>query len=199
MEKEYCVYCHIAPNEKQYIGITCQKPNDRWCGGKGYEHNTHFSRAIKKYGWDAFKHIILFSGLSKEDASRLEKKLIREYNTQNQNKGYNIEPGGFGGGHPTSDETKLKISKANKGKPCPEHQKKYLSKLNKGKIPTNLKAVHAKNQKPVDQLDINGNYITSFPSIRIAGKKCKVSENGIGLCCRGVNKTCGGYMWRFSV
>jgi len=198
MEKEYCVYCHISPSGKRYIGITCQRLNDRWCNGKGYEYNEHFARAIKKYGWDAFQHIVLFEGLSREQASLIERKLIKQYKSNDGRYGYNIADGGFDGGHPTTEETKRKISEAKKGKPCPEHQKKWLSEINKGIIPTNLDAVHAKNQKPVDQLDINGNYIASFPSIRIAGIECNASENSIGLCCRGVYKTAGGYKWRFS-
>ena len=34
--KKYCVYKHIFPNNKVYIGVTCQKPEYRWRNGKGY-------------------------------------------------------------------------------------------------------------------------------------------------------------------
>lgn len=198
MENKYSVYCHISPSGKRYIGITKKAPAKRWNYGHGYTNNEHFTRAIKKYGWDSFQHIIICDGLSMKDASAMEIELIKEYDTTDQSKGYNIALGGINEGQQFSTQIREKISKAKRGKPCPEWQKKHLSEINKGKTPTNLDEIHAGNQKPVDQLDMDGNHIASFPSIRIAGRECGVPENGIGLCCRGVNKTSGGYKWRFS-
>ncbi len=37
--KKYCVYMHTAPNGKVYIGITSQKPSQRFGRGRGYWHN----------------------------------------------------------------------------------------------------------------------------------------------------------------
>lgn len=193
----FCVYCHISPSNKRYIGITSKRPNDRWVNGNGYKYNQYFYRAITKYGWDSFKHIILFDGLTREEASRKERELIREYDTTNKSKGYNIASGGFDGGHPTSEETKRKISDAKRGKPCPEHQKKWLSKINKGKIPTNLDAVHEGNRKRVCQFDMDGNYLATYPSIRIAAKTCGIHEATVGNCCRRVIRSAGNYIWRF--
>lgn len=195
---KYCVYCHISPSNKRYFGITCQKVNDRWVNGHGYKYNEHFYRAITKYGWDAFKHEILFEGLTREEASEKERELIQKYDTTNQSKGYNIAMGGFGGGHPTSEETKRRISEAKRGKPCPEYQKKRLSMVNKGKMPTNIDAIHISARKTVCQYDLNGNYIATYPSIRIAGRTLGINENGIGLCCRGHNNTAGGFKWKFA-
>lgn len=199
MENCWCVYCHISPSGKRYIGVTSKKPEKRWNYGYGYHGNSHFERAIRKYGWDSFQHIIMLEGLTMEEASEMEIALIQKYDSTNKEKGYNISLGGINEGQVFSQETKDKISKAKRGKPCPQWQKEHLAVLNKGKIPANLDDIHKKNQKPVDQLDADGNYIATYPSIRIAGKECNVPENGVGLCCRGVNKTCGGYRWRFSV
>lgn len=33
-ERNYLVYCHIFPNGKRYIGVTGQKPYDRWQAGR---------------------------------------------------------------------------------------------------------------------------------------------------------------------
>ena len=77
----YKVYIHKFPNGKAYIGITRQEPKIRWGGGNGYVRNEYMHRAIKKYGWENIEHIILFDGLSEEDACEIEKSLIKKYRT----------------------------------------------------------------------------------------------------------------------
>lgn len=198
MEKKFCVYCHISPSGKRYIGITSKKPEKRWNYGFGYHGNSHFTKAIKKYGWNAFQHIVLCEGLTMKEASAMEIELIRKYDTTNHDKGYNVSPGGMNEDQVYSAEIGRKISDAKRGKPCPEQQKKHLSMLNKGKMPTNIDDIHKQRQKRVNQYDIDGNYIATYPSIRIAGRECNVSENGIGLCCRGHFKKSGGYVWKFA-
>lgn len=94
----YYVYKHTSPNGKIYIGIT----NDikrRWQGnGREYlKSSPHFAEAIKLYGWDNIKHEILNQNVSKNKAEELEKQYIKEYDTQNPKKGYNIAEGGTGG------------------------------------------------------------------------------------------------------
>lgn len=70
----WTVYAHIAPNGKMYVGITSQKPENRWRNGlSGYNSNDHFCNAIRKYGWENFQHEIIASGLTIEEASNMEK------------------------------------------------------------------------------------------------------------------------------
>lgn len=64
----YCVYLHTSPTNKYYVGITKQNPLKRWANGRGYCKNKHFYKAILKYGWDNFKHEIVFSGITKDEA-----------------------------------------------------------------------------------------------------------------------------------
>lgn len=197
MEKNYCVYCHVSPAGKRYVGVTSKKPSKRWQNGRGYKYNSHFFTAIKKYGWDNFQHIILQENLTREEASEEERRLIEEYESTNPEKGYNISTGGAHGGHPTSEEAKAKISKANKGRPCPEYQKRHLSKLNKGIIPTNLDDLHRKREKPVDQFDRDGNFIKTHPSMRKAARVLGINENSVACCCRGIYMTAGGFVWKY--
>jgi len=91
----YYVYCHISPNNKYYIGITGQKPENRWRKeGKGYQHQILFWRAIQKYGWDNFEHKILYSNLTKEEACEKEQYLITYYKSNDSKYGYNCSIGG---------------------------------------------------------------------------------------------------------
>lgn len=109
MSENYTVYMHRFPNGKVYIGITCQKPEYRWGQGSHYQNQPLIFNAIVKYGWDNIKHIILFEGLSKEDAEEKEINLIAAYDSTNREKGYNIENGGNSAGK-HSKETIEKMS-----------------------------------------------------------------------------------------
>lgn len=98
--QRYTVYRHTAPNGKVYIGITSMEPEKRWNNGYAY-----FMNAIRKYGWDNFKHEILFVGLSKEEAERKEIELIAQCRSDEKAHGYNVEHGGNSSGK-MSEETK---------------------------------------------------------------------------------------------
>lgn len=95
MNGAYCVYKHTTPCGKVYIGITRRDPNVRWRkNGTGYQSSPHFYAAIKKYGWDAIKHEIIQTGLSRLEAGEIEKALIAQYNSTDRRYGYNQTYGG---------------------------------------------------------------------------------------------------------
>ena len=107
---------HIFPNGKKYIGITCKKPNARWESGTGYKEGSPMRNAINKYGWDNIKHVILFEGLTQEEACNKEYELIKKYDTTNPLKGYNsCDGGGVTVGYHHTKESKEKMSKARIG------------------------------------------------------------------------------------
>ena len=130
MENNYTVYTHISPSNKRYVGITKVKVEERWRkNGEGYKTQI-FYRAIEKYGWDNFQHIIIAKGLTKEEAEWLEIELIKVWDTTNRDKGYNIVEGGnaFDGlqgelnpnyGKTHSEETRRKISEKAMGRTSP--------------------------------------------------------------------------------
>jgi hypothetical protein len=96
MSNNYVVYVHInKTNGKRYYGITSQRPERRWRNGEGY-NTQYFSRAINKYGWDGFDHIIIARGLTEEEAKWLEVEMIATHNTNDPKFGYNITSGGDG-------------------------------------------------------------------------------------------------------
>jgi group I intron endonuclease len=137
----YCVYIHKNKiNGKIYVGRTCKKLKTRsGPNGTHYSKNTRFGKAISKYGWDNFEHIILAKDLSKEEADRLEIYYIQKFKTQNEEFGYNMSSGGGnnGGGHPCNEETRQKIGDANRGKVRSEEFKQKISEIGKGRIPWN--------------------------------------------------------------
>lgn len=116
-EKKFCVYKHILPNGKSYIGLTCKKPEHRWGkGGSGYKGNVLFWRAIIKYGWDNISHEIVSKGVSKEEAIRIERDEIIKNGTKDPFRGYNLTDGGEGTrGFFPSEETRQKLSIARIG------------------------------------------------------------------------------------
>jgi len=109
----YLVYKHTSPSGKSYIGVT-NDYNRRSSQHRYYDWCPLLKAAIDKYGWDAFTHEIVASGLTDVEAGLLETKLIVEHNTLAPN-GYNITLGGGNRAH--TPETRRRISEAKKGKP----------------------------------------------------------------------------------
>lgn len=201
-------------NHKKYIGITCQKPSQRWRGGKGYKIGA-FKSAIDKYGWDNFEHIILFENLSKEEACLKEIKLINKYNTMNEKYGYNLcEGGNLTLGYHHTQEAKGKMSKAklgiyngNKnpmygktgilapmyGKHLTDEHKRKISEAKKGKANDYTKKMY----KKIDQYDLSGNLVQTWESISSIEKELKLKSTHISRVCRGKRKTTGGYVFKY--
>ena len=143
MDKKYIIYKHTVPNDKVYIGQTCQKPNKRFGrNGYGYRGSTLFYNAIQKYGWDNIRHEILFEDLTKEEANKIEIELISKYRSNEKEFGYNLQSGG--NTYCISEETKKKISEAKTGKKDSDETRKRKSEGHKGKF----------TEKQKEQLDI---------------------------------------------
>lgn len=114
----WTVYAHIAPNGKMYVGITKHTMNERWRHGDGYKHNVYFQRAIQKYGWNAFQHEIVASGLTREEAGHMERLLIEKLSLTDKRYGFNQTTGGEGAidGYTFSPETIERMKRSQKGK-----------------------------------------------------------------------------------
>lgn len=93
----FTVYMHVnKTNQKKYIGITSQKPEDRWGPNGCHYSNQYFAKAIRKYGWDGFDHYILCEGLEENEAKEMEIALIAEHSSNDSDFGYNCTIGGDG-------------------------------------------------------------------------------------------------------
>ena len=179
----YCVYIHTNKiNGKMYVGQTCQKPEERWNNGNGYlkkkengkYKNPHFAPAIIKWGWDNFKHEIIASNLTKEEANNFEMLLIKELKTQDNKYGYNICDGG-------------NFSNGNKGKQLSEEWKKKIGEPQKG--------ANNHNAKGINQYTKDGIFIRSWDCIMDASRELHIKNSDISRCCKGKLKSCGGYIW----
>lgn len=90
----FYIYVHTTPNNKKYVGVTKRQPEIRWGkNGEGYK-NQPFYCAIEEFGWDNITHEIVFSNLSENEAREKEIELIRLYNSQDKDCGYNVLKGG---------------------------------------------------------------------------------------------------------
>jgi hypothetical protein len=117
-------------NGKQYIGShSTDIINDGYLGSGRY-----FLKTVKKEGKENFKREIIKKCDSILEARNLEAINIEKYNTLYPY-GYNLSPkGGLGfNGAILSEETKQKISKANKGKIRTLEMRKNISEAGKGK------------------------------------------------------------------
>lgn len=205
MNKVYLIYGHRNKiNGKWYVGQTKKKPDARFgLNGHNYcfhvgEHNK-FARAIKKYGWDNFEHIILEEGIKEEDIDEREQFWIREKDSWKS--GYNSNEGGrqnhtmsdtararlsrdrkgsgnpmYGRKKPHSEETKIKISAGLTGRILSEESrkkiaesKKHLSAEARSNI-SNAKLGNNFRRRAVLQLDDSGNVIGEYSSMLLAAR-----------------------------
>jgi len=175
----YIVYKHTFPNGKIYIGITCRKPKLRWKNGNGYSSNIYMQNAINKYGWNNIKHEILKTGLTLNEACKLERQFINDFKSNEREFGYNIESGGTQGKE-ISDETRLKLSNA-------------------------IKKIRYKYSKKVYQYDLQGNFIKTWYCIADAVSALNLKEkarDAITECCKGSSSKClrltaYNYIWLY--
>lgn len=208
----YTVYRHISPTNKVYIGITGKKPTERWKSGYGYFGNKHFTSAIKKYGWGSFRHEILITGLTRENAEQLEKMLIKFYNSTNQKYGYNISHGGkSASGYSHTEEVKKKISSSLRGKKHteerienqrkaaldlwknPNHRNKMiLAHLGKNSGKDNVLSVK------VSQYDENMVFVAEYESMSEAERKTGTDHREISCCCKNNKKSKNGFYWKLA-
>lgn len=115
-------------------------------------------------------------------------------------------------GKKMSDEQKLKLSIAKKGKKqSPEHAAKsrlsavgfkhsqafkdICSRTHKGKIVSD--ETKEKMSKKVNQYTLEGVYIKTWKSISSVKEEGKIVTSHITACCKGKINSIGGFMWRY--
>lgn len=174
----YCVYIHRNKiNNKIYIGMTGQNPEQRWQNGRHYKTCPHFNRAIQKYGWENFEHIIFMNNLTYTQAEDIERKLIILFDAQNVNIGYNVKGGGTHGQH--SEETKEKIRMKAIGRKQSPQQCIQMSERVKGKNNPMAHKVMCLNTGQV------------FDTAKEAAEWCHRDKSCLCKCAKGKTSYCG--------
>lgn len=205
MQDTWCVYRHISPSNKVYIGITSRKPELRW-GHNGiyYKGCNKFYNAILKYGWDNIKHEILIDNASKEEACILEQMLISHYKRLGVS--YNITDGGEGriAKQPQEfcKEQSDRMKEAWRNNP-----EKYLNKRTTKGIRRSIEQIR-KRSTSVLQFSIDGEFIQRYESVTEASNVVGISAKAIRNCCNGgyycrnrdtyINvRQSGGFIWKW--
>lgn len=204
-------------HDKYYIGITSQKEvYDRWGKNGSSYKGQPFYRAIQKYGWENFEHIVITFLLEKEEACHLEKLLIQYFNSMNWEYGYNKSSGGENGYRIDSLVPILQFDlKYN-------FIAKYKSIADASNIlgikKTNISACCKKRQhssggyifeyedesvlnytitKKIKQYDLCGNYLSTFENISKASSKTNIGENIIYKALNKESHFGKGFLWTY--
>lgn len=210
------IYRHTyTVDGRSYIGQSIYSEQIRTKGHLKSKDSTHFHRAIRKYGWENFRTDILHENIDPMYLDDWEMYYISVYETLGV-KGFNMTAGGRGirgyrhtethknhlsdkmsgvnnpfYGRVHTTETRYMISESRIGEKNPNFGKPH-SEEHKNKIAES-------HLKPVEQWSSDGKtYIHTFDSITLAANVIGKSLTGISQCLRGVQKTSGGFTWKYS-
>lgn len=124
------IYQLISPSNKSYIGKTTQ-PLKKRLGQHSRFKDGGFAihGALRKYGLESFVVQELSRATTEEQLTNLEKLWIILLQSANPKYGYNLTWGGDGGSH--NEETKAKLSKAQKGVPNKPHSLETRQKMSR--------------------------------------------------------------------
>jgi len=188
-------------NGKCYAGQTKQ----RWVSQRWNGHRTRPDGILKfafaSHGLDKFEFSVICE-IPNEELNDREVREIAERRTLAPN-GYNLQTGG--GAYEQHEETKLRISEANKishtGVKLSEEHARRISEgqraspnmshprtdEQKERDKENKKAA----MKPVDQYTLDGTFVKTLESVRATG------VNGVRQCCSLKQRQAGGLVWRW--
>lgn len=182
----YSVYCHTNRiNGKKYVGITSQHVHARWDNGKHYSRHARFYSDILEFGWNSFDHDVVASGLSKEDAEKMEREMIDSLDLTNPKKGYNSNMSGIRTAH-HNEITKERLRAQKIGENNPFFNKRHTKE-------TKLLMSENRPKRAVICIETN----TSYKSTREAERQTQVDHADIIRCCKGLLSKAGGFHWKY--
>lgn len=205
-------------NGKVYIGKTVDLKARHYQHLNDRRYKCYFHNAIDKYGIENFDLEVIFIADSSLNQSELndilnekERYYIQVYDSFNRDKGYNMTLGGdgiagrFGELNPFfnkkhSEESKLKISEANKGRIQTDEEKQKRNESLKKVIHNEEwnKKVGLANRKPITALK-DGNEVGNYSCY----EECRAALNlpnirGISKVITGIRKAYYGYTFKLT-
>ena len=205
--KKYIIYLHKNKiNGKCYVGQTCQKPETRWGkDGWHYHEQEYFYRAIQKYGWDNFEHIILETNIDEDKVDERECYWGGYYHALAP-EGYSLSLGKNNNKIHSTESAQTKSEAALKKWQNDEYRKKVI----KGRQTMWQEATPECREKMLANLkrDGTGGKTRSkkvqcietgiiYNSTREAERQTGVKHNNISQVCTGKRQTAGKLHWRY--
>lgn len=208
------IYKITSPSKRVYIGqsVNIERRFRQYKNMSNCNDQSTLFRSLLKHGFE--NHVFEVLELcSCEILTERESFWIDFFNSTNKKKGMNIRNAGSKG--KLSNDTKIKISKANKGKKRTEEQKNKLSKYKKEnptkfwtgkkrdkktieKIRLSLKGVVNAN-KPIIHYDLQMNEIGRYESATDASRKLNIGRSSIKNNLLGLSKTCKKSIFKYAL
>ena len=201
-----CIYMYTNKiNGKRYIGQAKdfnnrhrRHINSSHDSNRKRDYNTPFHRAIRKYGIENFEIKILAHDVpTQEKLNEYKIFFIKRYNTLvKNNKGYNYALSGNGGNQTLACKTEEEMKDIRK------RQKESVIKTTRSEehrkaISEARKGINSPNCKPVLQYTKDGKFIKRYDYIKQASEELGLNDWLITKCCKGRQKTCGGFVWKY--
>ena len=223
---KYTIYKLIDPisNEVRYIGLTFNDLKQRLrshCSEKSKSHKSNWVQKLKSQGLKPIIEAIEINISSYDEVCEKEIYYIEKYKSD----GHPLTNMASGGNKnkKMSEETRKKMSESAKNREfklvLSEESKKLLSLSSKERFKDEnereklrisnkryedsktedqkLQDILKQNNKFVIQYDKDMNFISEYPSVRLAEKKTKINRSNIIKCCKLKVKSAGGYIWRY--
>jgi len=173
-------------NGKKYIGSAVSLKSRLKTHKRLLTTNNHFNSHLQsswiKYGENNFKFEILIE-CSVDELREKEESCIKQFNSNNNEYGYNKR---------LNCDTNLGIK-------FTELHRKNLSLSHIGNKHTQLSKdkIGISNYVKILQYDLKGNFIKEYNSMIEASIEYNIQRTGISMCCRGIIKKSGGFIWKY--
>ena len=186
-------------NNKRYVGQTTNSFHYRYQGNFPKNcSNNHIKNAINKYGWSNFEVIEeLDVAYSKKELDEKECYYIEKYQTTDSRYGYNKKTGGANG--KMCDETRRKLSESHKGRfkgeDNPFYGRKHTEETRMKISKAQLGKKGAKNGRSKEVICLNT--MKRYESANIASAEMGLSHSSVTDVCSGKMSQTGGYSFMF--
>ena len=167
-------------NQKIYVGVTKKTLQQRFDNGNGYKKCVRLWEDIQKYGFDSFDGFVFRDRMERNEAYKLEEKMVDMLGTLDPEIGYNMRRGGIH--NVPCKEVCMHISESKMGHVVTPETRAKLSRYG---------AIN------VIQLSLDNNPLRIFDSITDAANSVGVHKNNIWAVCNGKKKTCKRYKWMY--